>query len=119
MKEVVEEAQKGNERAKFAVDIYVYRARKYLGSYFFVLGGDVEAISFTGGIGDNSFYIREKILAGLEKFGIKVDLKKNKEMVGVEGEISAKDSKVKIFVMPRNEKIQIAQETMELVKKSK
>jgi len=115
MKEVVDEALKGNERAQFAVDIYVYRARKYLGSYFFVLGGDVEAISFTGGIGDNSFYIREKILAGLEKFGIKVDLKKNKEMVGVEGEISAKDSKVKIFVMPRNEKIQIAQETMELV----
>lgn len=116
MKKVIEEAQKGNENAKLAIDVFVYRARKYLGSYWFVLDGEVEAISFTGGIGENSPIIREKILAGLDKFGIKIDSKKNEKTIGISGEINDSDSKVKIFVLPRNEKILIAKETMELVK---
>jgi acetate kinase len=116
MEQVVKEAEKGNKGAKLAIEIFVYRARKYLGAYWFVLGGDVDAISFTGGIGGNSPIIREKILAGFEKFGIKIDSKNNERSVGVEGEISAKNSKVKIFVLPRNEKILIARETMEIVK---
>ncbi|MBI5573931.1 MAG: acetate kinase [Elusimicrobia bacterium] len=116
MKKVVESAQRGDAKAKLAIDIFVYRARKYLGSYWFVLDGDVEAISFTGGIGENSPLIREKILTGLDKFGIKIDSKKNEKTIGIEGEINAPDSKVKIFVLPRNEKILIAKETMELVK---
>jgi acetate kinase len=115
MKEVVEEAEKGNEKAKIAVDMFVYRARKYLGSYWFVLNGEVNAISFTGGIGENSSIIREKILAGFENFGVKIDSKNNKKMIGVEGEISSNDSKVKVFVLPRNEKILIAKETMKFV----
>jgi len=117
MKKIVEEYGKGNEKAKLAIDIFVYRARKYLGAYWFVLGGNVEAISFSGGIGENSPQIRELILAGLEKFGVKIDSEKNKKIVGIEGEISAVDSKVKTYVLPRNEKILIAKETMKLMKK--
>ncbi|MDO8735379.1 MAG: acetate kinase [Elusimicrobiota bacterium] len=116
MKEVVEESVKGDANAKLAVDIFVYRARKYLGAYYFVLGGKIDAISFTGRIAKNSPLIREKILAGLEQFGIKIDLKRNEKTIGIEGEISATDSKVKIFVLTRNEKLLIARETMELVK---
>lgn len=119
MKQVVDSAQKGSEKAKLAVDMFVYRARKYLGAYYFVLGGEIDAVSFTGGIGDNSPVIREKILAGLEKFGIKLDPEKNAKMTGVEGDISTEDSKVRILVMPRNEKIQIAKETMDVVNKSR
>ncbi|HAX61879.1 MAG TPA: acetate kinase [Elusimicrobia bacterium] len=115
MKEVVEEAKNGNERAKLAVDIFIYIAGKYLGAYYFVLGGEIEAISFTGAIGNNSPYIREKILSGLEKFGIKLDRKKNDKIIGEEGEISTEDAKIRIFVIPRNEKIQIAKETMEVI----
>ena len=117
MKEVVEKSIKGDGNAKLAVDIFVYRARKYLGAYYFVLGGKIDAVSFTGRIGKNSPLIREKILTGLEQFGIKIDLKRNEKTIGVEGEISATDSKVKIFVLTRNEKLLIARETMELVKK--
>ncbi|MEW6556732.1 MAG: acetate kinase [Elusimicrobiota bacterium] len=116
MKKVVESAQKGNENAKLAIDVFVYRARKYLGSYWFVLDGEVEAISFTGGIGENSPLIRERILAELDKFGIKIDSKKNEKAIGVENEINDSDSKVKVFVLPRNEKILIAKETMEIIK---
>ena len=112
----MEKLIKGDANAKLAVDIFVYRARKYLGAYYFVLGGKIDAISFTGRIGKNSPLIREKILTGLEQFGIKIDSKKNNSAVGIEGEISATDSKVKIFVLPRNEKLLIARETMELVK---
>lgn len=116
MKEVVEEAKKGDEKAQLAIDIFAYRAKKYLGTYWFILNDEIEAISFTGGIGENSPVIREKILAGLDKFGIKLDSKKNEKTVGIEAEISVEGSKVKIFVLPRNEKILIARETMELVK---
>jgi acetate kinase len=115
MKEVVEKSVKGDENAKLAVDIFVYRARKYLGAYYFVLDGKIDAISFTGRIAKNSPLIREKILAGLEQFGIKIDSTKNEKTIGVEGEISATDSKVKIFVLTRNEKLLIARETMKLV----
>ncbi|MDD5688449.1 MAG: acetate kinase [Elusimicrobia bacterium] len=119
MKEVVEEAEKGNEKAKLAIDIFVYRARKYLGGYYFLLNGEIDAISFTGGIGENSPLIREKILEGFEKFDIKIDSKKNEKTIGIEGEIGVTNSKIKILVLPRNEKILIAKETMELVKGGK
>lgn len=119
MKAVVAAAEKGNEKARLAIDVFVYRARKYLGSYYFVLGGEIDAISFTGGIGENSPQIREKILLYLEKFGIKLNRDGNEKTVGIEGEISDSVSKVKVFVLPRNEKILIAKETMELVKDRK
>ncbi|MBN1383623.1 MAG: acetate kinase [Elusimicrobia bacterium] len=115
MKEIVEAADKGDEKAKLAVDVFAYRIRKYLGAYCFVLGGKVDAVSFTGRIGDNSPIIRGKILSGLEGFGIKLDNKKNEKAIGDEQEISSSDSKVKIFILPRNEKILIAREAMEVV----
>jgi len=119
MKEIVNNAQKGDEKARLAVDIFVYRAIKYLGAYFFALSGDVDAISFTGGIGENSYIIRESILKPCEKFGIILDTEKNKSTVGREGEISAAESKIKIFVLPKNEKVIVAKETLRLLKSSK
>lgn len=115
MKEIVEMAAKGDEKAKLAVDVFVYRIQKYLGAYYFILGGKIDAISFTGGIADNSPVLRAKIIAGLENFGIKIDGKKNENAVGREAEISKDGSSVKLFVLPRNEKILIAREAMELV----
>ena len=117
MKEVVEAAESGNEKAELALDIFVYHIRKYLGSYYFLLGGDVDAISFTGGIGDNSPFIRRRILAGYEKFGIKIDSSLNKGIIGVEGRINSSKSKIKIFVLPKNEKVVIAKETLKLITK--
>ena len=118
MKEIVEKAvlgDLGDEKAKLAVDVFVYSARKYLGAYWFLLEGNVDAVSFTGGIGGNSPVIREKILSGFKKFGLKLDSEKNNNAIGVEAEISSDNSKVKVYVLPRNEKILIARETMELV----
>jgi len=117
MKEVVEAADAGNEKAKLAVDIFIYHVRKYLGSYYFLLEGDVDAISFTGGIGDNSPLFRQRILAGYEKFGIDIDSGLNNEIIGVEGRINSAKSKIKIFVLPKNEKVIIAKETLSLVAK--
>ncbi|MFH1540580.1 MAG: acetate kinase [Elusimicrobiota bacterium] len=116
MKDVVEAFEKGDANAKLAIDIFVYRIRKYLGAYYFILGGKIDAISFTGKIAKNSPLIREKILTGLEQFGVKIDSIKNEKTINTEGEISTFDSKVKIFVLTRNEKLLIARETMKLVK---
>jgi len=118
MEGVVKEAEKGDKKSQLAIEIFVYRARKYLGAYWFALDGKVDAIGFTGGIGENSPLIREKILHGFDKFGIKIDYKKNIHSINTEREINVKGSKVKIFTLPRNAKILIARETYDLLKKS-
>ncbi len=117
MKEIVEAADAGDKKAALALDIFVYRARKYLGAYYFLLGGEADAIAFTGGIGENSALLRGRILGGCEKFGIILDNKLNLGAVGTEGIISGEKSKIKIFVLPKNEKVIIAVETLKLVKK--
>jgi len=115
--EVVEEMKKGNKRAKLAIDMFVYSVKKYLGAYYLLLGKSLQAISFTGGIGVNSDIIRKMICDGLEFLGIELDDKKNSKIVGnKEGEISKSSSKIKIFVIPRNEKLIIAKDVMDLLK---
>lgn len=114
--EVVQEMKKGNLKAKLAIDMFVYRIRKYIGAYYFLLGKDISAISFTGGIGVNSDIIREAICSGLDFAGIKLDKSKNSKFTSnKEGEISKSGSKIKIFVIPRNERLLIARDTAKLI----
>ena len=106
----------GNERAALALDMFVESVRKFIGSYMVKMGG-VDAIVFTAGIGENTPIMRDAITKNLEAFGIKVDAEKNEKAIrGVQMDISSADSKVKVLVVPTNEELMIAKETLELVK---
>jgi acetate kinase len=99
-----------NDRAKLAVDLYCYRARKYVGSYLAVLNG-VDAIIFGGGVGENAAAVREKILEGMEWCGIDLDQKKNRNQDAKEiSRISSEASRVEVWVIPVNEAALLAQE---------
>lgn len=113
MRDNTEAMLNGNERAKLAIEMVAYRVKKYVGSYIAVLGG-VDAIVFTGGIGEHSFRVREMVMAGMEYCGAKLDKKKNEEYGSDVGYINTEDSKVKIIVLPTNEELSIARETKEL-----
>ncbi len=105
-------AEAGNERAQLALDKFVYEVKKDIGAYAAAMGG-VDAIVFTAGVGENSIDMREKLVEGLEYMGVKIDPVKNKTR-GVEAEVQADDSKVKIFVIPTNEELMIAKDTAAL-----
>lgn len=104
----------GDKAAKRALDVMRYRVAKYIGAYMVALGG-VDAITFTAGIGENQGDIREDICAYLEFIGVKIDKEKNKAQ-GEAALISADDSKVKVFMIPTNEELMIARETLRLTK---
>ena len=116
MRDLEKAASKGEKRAKLALDIYAYRLKKYIGAYLAVLGG-ADIIVFTGGIGENSSLIREKALEGLEFFGIILDKEKNKKARKKEVDISDKESKVRILVIPTNEELVIARDTKEIIER--
>lgn len=106
----------GNERASLALDMFVESVRKFIGAYMVKMGG-VDAIIFTAGIGENTPIMRDAITKNLEAFGIKVDPAKNEKAIrGAQMDISAADSKVKVLVVPTNEELMIAKETLELLK---
>lgn len=107
-------SKKGNKNAQLALDMFAYRVRKYIGSYIAALGG-LDALVFTAGLGENSDVMRAKICEGLETFGIKLCAEKNKGR-GEARLISSDDSKVKVLVIPTNEELMIAQDTLSLVK---
>ncbi len=116
MRDNDEEIAKGNKRALLAQNMICYRVKKYIGSYAAAMGG-VDAIAFTGGVGENSKEIREECLTGLEFMGIKLDKDKNNNIArGVVGEISSNDSKVKVYRIPTNEELVIARDCVRLVK---
>ena len=104
----------GNERAELAVDMFAYRVRKYIGAYMAVLG-HVDAIIFEGGIGEHNPDVISKAVSGLEELGIKYDDSHNDDEM-YEGIVSTPDSKIKMYIIPTNEELEIANETMELVK---
>jgi acetate kinase len=111
-----EEREKNDRRAHLAVEIFCNRAKKYLGAYLAEMGG-ADAVIFTGGIGENSAVIRERICKGLEFLGLTIDKEKNNTMYGgKEGEISMPDGKLKAFVIPTNEELLIARDTLRTVK---
>ncbi len=115
MREIMEAVDEGNERAGIALGIFTYRLKKYIGSYTAVLGG-VDAVVFTGGIGENSPRVRADTLEGLEYLGLQIDGKKNEQMVGEEGDITAEGSGVRTFVIPTNEELVIANDTAQIVR---
>lgn len=107
-------ASDGNERAQIALDAFIYRVAKYIGSYVAAMNG-VDAITFTGGIGENDCNTRGKICEYLGYLGVKIDDDSNKQR-GKETYISTPDSNVKVLVIPTNEELAIARETLALVK---
>ena len=104
----------GNPRAIDACEVFAYRVAKYIGAYVAAMNG-VDAIAFTAGIGENTSFIREKIVSYLGYLGIKLD-KKTNDVRGVEEIISTPDSKVTVCVIPTNEELAICRETVALVK---
>ena len=108
-------AAEGNERAQLALDMFVHRVVKTIGAYVAVMNG-VDAISFTGGIGENSIDMRKNICSYLGYLGIKIDDERN-NVRGKRQEISTDDSKVRVFVLPTNEELFIARETKRLTEK--
>ena len=107
-------ADTGNERAQLAIDIFCYRVKRFIGDYAAVMGG-VDAVIFTAGIGENNGLVREKVVENLEFMGIKIDKEKNLER-GKEIDISIPDAAVRTLVIPTNEELAIARETLRLVK---
>lgn len=107
-------AKGGNERAQVALDMFTTRTKRYIAGYMAEIE-KVDAIVFTGGIGENSIEMREEILKGFEQFGIKIDQEANK-VRGGEHVISTEDSKVKVMVIATNEELMIARDTQDLVK---
>lgn len=107
-------AAEGDERSKLALESRAYIIAQYIAKFIVTLNG-VDVITFAGGIGENGFEERERICNYLECFGIKLDVEKNK-IRGEEAEISAEDSKVKIYIVPTNEEIVIARDAYELTK---
>ncbi|TAK61954.1 MAG: acetate kinase [Bacteroidetes bacterium] len=113
---LAEEQEKNDRRARLAIDIFCMRAKKYIGSYLAEMGG-ADSIVFTGGIGENSAAIRERICKGLEWMGLTIDKEKNGALFGgKEGEISTSDSRLKAFVIPTNEEMLIARDTVRTIK---
>jgi acetate kinase len=116
MRELVAEAVENDDRrAKLAIEIFAYRVRKYIGSYLAAMNG-ASAVIFTGGIGENSNYVRGKIVDGLEWLGISLDDTLNLGMTrGKEGKISADGSRLEAWVIPTNEELMIARDTYRCV----
>ena len=108
-------AKEGNERAQLALDKFAYEVRKYIGAYAAAMGG-VDIITFTAGVGENGPDMRESICEGLGFLGVHVDHEKN-QVRGKETDISAADSTVKVYVIPTNEELMIARDTLALVTK--
>ena len=112
-RDVLEEAEKGNERAKLALDIFHYKVRAQIAAYAGIMGG-VDVIVFTAGIGENSSITRRESLRGLEFLGFEIDDSKN-AIRGEIQEISTSDSKIKVYEIPTNEELMIARDTLKLV----
>lgn len=115
MREVEATAADGNSRARLALDMYCYRIKKYIGAYAAAMGG-VDIIVWTAGVGENQTDVREDSCKGLEFLGIKIDHEANNTQ-GKEAVISAPDSKVTVCVIPTDEELMIAKDTMALLQK--
>ena len=113
MRDVMKAAAEGDEQCALTIDIWAYSIRKYIGAYVAAMGG-LDALVFTAGVGENNDVLREKICEGLDWMGIKIDHEKDKGK-RAECEVSAADSRVKIFVIPTNEELAIARDTLALV----
>ena len=116
MRELLKAEQDGDADAALAIDIFCYRARKYIGAYLAALGG-ADAVIFGGGIGENAPSVRSRILSGMERCGLSLDEVRNASAVGVEQCISADSSAIKAYVIPVDEASVIARDTMDCIKR--
>lgn len=115
-RDICAKAAKGDKAAELALEMLAYRVALYIGAYNTVVGG-ADAIVMTGGIGENSTEVRERILPRLAALGIKLDRQANKKIHGTVGVISAKGSKIPVVVLPTNEELMIAQDTVKVLSK--
>ena len=115
MRELIAEYEENEDRrAKLAIDAFCDRVRRYIGAYLCDMG-EVSSIVFTGGIGENSAFIRKEIIKNMDFFGIELDQNKNMQVCGHEGKISKESSKVEIYVIPTNEELLIARDAYRAV----
>jgi acetate kinase len=114
MREIKRKIAGGNMNASLAIDMFCYRIKKYIGAYYAVLNR-VDAIVFTGGIGENATSVRKQSCSDLDYLGIKIDLVRNSMPSTVARAVSTEDSRVKVLVIPTNEELEIAQQTIEAI----
>ena len=115
-RDILKAISEGNDRARLAKEMYTYRIKKYIGQYAAAMGG-VDIIVFTGGAGENQWEVREGATDGLEFLGVKVSVEKNHSCRATEMTISDDDSKVKVCVIPTDEELMIATDTLNIVTK--
>ena len=115
-RDILKAISEGNDRARLAKEMYTYRIKKYIGQYAAAMGG-VDIIVFTGGAGENQWEVREGATDGLEFLGVKVSVEKNHSCRATEMTISDDDSKVKVCVIPTDEELMIASDTLNIVTK--
>jgi acetate kinase len=113
LREIVTKAKQGDERCQLALDIKVYRIKKYIGAYVAAMNG-LDCLVFTAGIGENSDVIRKMVCKDMDVLGIELDEEKNAKTVAGLREISTENSKVKVLVIPTNEELEIARQTYQL-----
>ncbi len=117
LRDLTESAQAGNMRSQLALDVFVRAIRYYVGAFMLTLGG-IDAITFSGGIGENSAMIRAAVLKDLSAFGVELDEERNRTIKG-EAAISTDNSRVKVLVVPANEELIIARDTVAVVNRQK
>ena len=115
LRDVLERESAGDGRAQLALDVYVYRIRKYLGAYTAALGR-VDGVVFTAGVGENSPEIRERVCDGLESLGIRIDRARNREPADGTRAIHSEEGAVPVLVVPTNEELEIADQTLECIR---
>ena len=116
MRSVEQAANEGNTRAALALEMYCYRIKKYVGAYTAAIG-NVHALVFTAGVGENSDVVRERVCSNLQNIGYKIDVEKNRGVRGKELDIATTDSPIRILIIPTNEELMIAQDTYALTAK--
>jgi acetate kinase len=114
MREVERRAAAGDQAAQEALDIYCYRIRKYVGAYAAALGR-LDALVFTAGVGENSVVVRTGVCDGLERFGVRIDDTRNRRRSAGSRTVSTDDSTVAVLVVPTDEELEIAEQTLATV----
>ncbi len=117
LRDIEKQANEGNSKAQTALKMYANAIKKYIGDFTAKMNG-LDALVFTAGIGENSIIVRKSVCDNMEFFGIKIDDEKNQKPKNFNGEIHHKDSKVKIYVIPTNEELEIAKQSYELINNS-
>lgn len=116
MRDIKTQIEAGNEQAKLALDVYVHRLVGYIGSYIAILGG-VDALVFTAGVGENASHVRGPVIERLKALGFELDEAANQVRSKEQREISTPESKVRVLVIPTNEELAMAEETLEVIGK--